>query len=379
MKTKTNFLMSAVFVLVAASAFGQTTLPDDVVRVGDREFRFGQPTNLAALSSAAYEDASSITADGLTLFFESDRPDGMGLTDIWMSTRPTASSPWGPSVNLGSPVNSAADDGSPRISPDGLSLYFASYREGGSGGGDIWVTTRPTRTDAFGTPVNLGSMVNSTAEDFGPWISADGLCLLFCSIDRPGGLGGGDIWISTRTNRAAPWEPARNLGAPVNTENFELFPCLSADGLLLFFMGGTPPLGGNVYVSKRDTTSSAFGPRVRVGAIGELTDRARPHALSADGTTLYYGSFERSGGLGDWDLWQISMTPLPQLRGLTATGDGQIQFDLLGREGANYTVDTSADLRTWTPWITTNTTDRVRLTDSVLPNQARRFYRAVTP
>src|SRR6266496_5074939 len=172
MKTKTNFLISAVFVLAGASSLGQTTLPDDVVRVGDREFRFGQPTNLTSLNSAAYEDASSITADGLTLFFDSNRPDGMGLTDIWMSTRPATSSPWGPTVNLGAPINTESYESDPRISPDGLTLYFGSDRSGGVGSADIWVATRPTTSDPFALPVNLGSAVNSTSEDFGPWVSA---------------------------------------------------------------------------------------------------------------------------------------------------------------------------------------------------------------
>ena len=355
-----------------------SVLPTNVVNLGGLELRFGVPTNLTALNSSAFEDECSISTDGLTIFFESGRPGGSGSTDIWRSTRPTAASPWGAPVNLSAPVNSAWDDGSPRISPDGLSLYFESFRAGGAGGGDIWVATRPTPTDPFGAPVNLGPAVNSAWEEFGPSITADGLTLLFGAIDRPGGLGGGDIWISTRTNRLSPWEPARNLGAPVNTANYDVFPCLSTDGLLLFFMSDRANPGtGNAWVAKRATTASPFDPPVRIRAIAEPTVRARPHAISADGTTLYFGS-DRSGGLGDWDLWQISVTRLPVLTALGVSGNGEFQFELLGRAGATYEIQVSPDSGTWTPWIRTNTSDRVKLSDPASAPEGRRFYRALS-
>ncbi|MBI3854023.1 MAG: PD40 domain-containing protein [Verrucomicrobia bacterium] len=355
-----------------------SVLPTNVVNLGDLELRFGVPTNLTSLNSSYLEDESSISTDGLTIFFESDRPGGSGLVDIWTSTRPTAASPWGAPVNLGAPVNSASDDGSPRISPDGLSLYFGSFRAGGAGSGDIWVATRPTPTDPFGAPVNLGPEVNSASEEFGPSITADGLTLLFSAIDRPGGLGGGDIWISTRTNSTAPWEPARNLGAPVNTSYYDVFPCLSTDGLLLFFMSDRANPGtGNAWVAKRATTASPFGPPVRIRAIAEPTVRARPHAISADGTTLYFGS-DRSGGLGNWDLWQISVTRLPALTALGVSANGEFQFELLGRAGATYDIEVSPDFSTWTPWVRTNTSDRVELSDPASAPEGHRFYRALS-
>jgi len=355
-----------------------SVLPTNVVNLGDLELRFGVPTNLTSLNSSFFEDECSISTDGLTIFFESDRPDGFGFIDIWMSTRPTAASPWGAPVNLGAPINDVWDDGSPRISPDGLSLYFSSYRDGGSGDTDIWVATRPTSTDPFGTPVNLGPEVNSASQEFGPWISADGLTLLFAAIDRPGGMGGGDIWISTRTNSTAPWEPASNLGAPVNTANYDVFPCLSTDGLLLFFMSDRANPGtGNAWVAKRSTTTSPFGTPVRIGAIAELTVRARPHAISADGTTLYFGS-DRAGGLGSWDLWQISVTRLPVLTAPGLTAKGEFQFELAGREGATYDIEVSPDFVIWTPWVRTNTSDHVKLSGPASAPEGRRFYRALS-
>src|SRR5206468_1586580 len=79
---------------------------------------------------------------------------------------------------------------------------------------------------------------------------------------RPGGLGGpGDLWMTTRSNAQTAWEPARNLGAPVNSANFEITPCLSPDGLLLFFLSDRHrPDTGSIWVSRRANAASPFGP-----------------------------------------------------------------------------------------------------------------------
>ena len=166
------------------------------------DFVFGEPTNLGPTVNSAYSDRDpSISADGLQLYFtdwSNPRPGGYGSTDIWVTTRPTKDDPWGTPVNLGSTVNSSYDDLTPSISADGLSLYFGSDRPGGYGDRDIWVTTRTTTGDPWGEPVNLGPIVNSSGADRGPSISADGLSL-FLHSERSGGVGGQDIWVTTRT------------------------------------------------------------------------------------------------------------------------------------------------------------------------------------
>jgi len=101
--------------------------------------------------------------------------------------------PWGKPVNLGPVVNSSASDNHPSVSSDGLSLFFGSTRSGGYGGYDLWVTTRKTRNEPWGEPVNLGSTVNSSTGDGASNISADGLTLFF-QATRPGGFGDLDIW-----------------------------------------------------------------------------------------------------------------------------------------------------------------------------------------
>jgi WD40-like Beta Propeller Repeat len=99
-------------------------------------------------SSPGRDTRIFIRKDGLEAFITSNRAGGQGGIDIWTSTRATLSDPWPPApTNLGFPVNSTADDGSPWLSKDGTTLYFFSTRPGGSGGRDIWYTTRVKLND----------------------------------------------------------------------------------------------------------------------------------------------------------------------------------------------------------------------------------------
>ena len=98
------------------------------------DFTFGTPTNLGpTVNSPSYDSDMSISADGLSLYFTSNRSGGSGTHDIWVTTRETAQDPWGEPVNLGPTVNSSDWEHTPFVSADGLTLYFSSTRPGGSG------------------------------------------------------------------------------------------------------------------------------------------------------------------------------------------------------------------------------------------------------
>jgi len=158
------------------------------------DFTFGDPTNMGPIVNSSSTDwPPSISADGLSLFFDSTRSGGYGSFDIYVATRETTGEDWGTPVNLGPTVNSSAWDGGPSISADGLFLFFNSYRPGGFGNGDMWVTTRASVSDPWGTPLNLGPTVNTSAWEAPSSTSADGSTLFFGS-NRPGGVGGDDMW-----------------------------------------------------------------------------------------------------------------------------------------------------------------------------------------
>jgi hypothetical protein len=198
------------------------------------------PVSLGPTVNTGYWDLfPTLSPDGLMLLFPSDRPGGFGGLDLWISTRSSPESPWGPPVNLGPKVNSDTWDLSPRISADGLTLYFHSYRGGGYGNEDIWMSTRATKSDPWGVAVNLGPVVNTGANEGEAVVSPDGRTLFFNS-DRPGGSGGRDLWVSTRRTIADPWGTPRNLGPGVNSPSLEFCGSLSADGTTLYFTSDRP-------------------------------------------------------------------------------------------------------------------------------------------
>lgn len=129
---------------------------------------------------------------------------------------------WSAPVNVGAPVNSAFDDVGPAISRDGRSLYFGSTRPGGSGAVDLWVSKRRKTRDPWGTPANLGSVVNSGAIDTVPALSPDEHWLFFNS-NRPGGFGDSDLWVSWRpdVHDDFGWQAPVNLGPTINTPTFD--------------------------------------------------------------------------------------------------------------------------------------------------------------
>ena len=198
------------------------------------------------VNSSGLDYSACLSSNGLELYFSSDRPGGYGRTDLWFSTRPMRLDPWGPPENLGSPINTSRKDITPWITPDGLELYFSSDRPGGYGVYDFWVATRTTANDEWEEPVNLGPVVNSTAGEYHPCLSPDGLVLFFSDYDnpsfgfRPGGHGRSDMWMTRRKSTADPWESPVNLGPDMNTRAFDSQPRLSPDGSVLYFTSSRP-------------------------------------------------------------------------------------------------------------------------------------------
>jgi Tol biopolymer transport system component len=132
------------------------------------------------------------------LFFGSDRNNAPGNTDLYMSTQQQDGT-WGPAT-LVAGLSSPSPDNRPALSHDGLEIYFYSARAGGLGTNttDIWTSTRDSLDSPWSTPVNVGAPVNSSSTDIHPYISSDDQTLLFAS-DRPGSIGGRDLYVSTRS------------------------------------------------------------------------------------------------------------------------------------------------------------------------------------
>ncbi len=135
---------------------------------------------------------------------------------------------WTPATSIeqqpGTPssFNTTALEGCPAVARDSKTFYFASNRSGGVGGLDIYTSTRSSADDPWGPPVNVGAPVNSPQDDFCPTIARDGHLFYFVS-NRPGGCGGADIYTARLRNKSGLEQPD-NLGCVVNSAADEASP-----------------------------------------------------------------------------------------------------------------------------------------------------------
>lgn len=324
MSSKTSRKKCLVIALVLLTCMGQEANAD---------FTFGEPTNLGpAVNSSAWDGGPSITADGLQLFFDSERSGGYEAQNLWVTTHNTNGESWCDPVNLGPVVNTIASDNTqwqPSVSSDGLELYFVADSH-------IWLTKRPTTDGEWREPIKLVT-INSSSRDITPSISADGLSLYFSS-NRPGGSGGMDIWVSTRETKDDTWEEPVNLGPTVNSPAAENASSISADGLCLFFTDYPVPRSGghgqsDLYVAMRKTRDDEWHTPVNLGPTVNGSSRDGGPSISADGHTLCFHS-NRPGGSGDMDLWQVSIDPVVDLNtdGIVDAADMCIIVDHWGTD-----------------------------------------------
>ena len=269
--------------------------------------------NNSELNTPALDGCPIQSPDGLSLYQASNRPGGKGGLDIWVATRESRSVPWGAPQNLPEPINSASDDFCPTpvrgnglffvsrravpgvtcglgdvyftrfnknhgwrepqhfaCAPAGPNtvldeqgpsfveiegneyLYFSSSRAPAQGGfvpGDIYVSQ--STDGGFGPGVAVGALNDPAANDIQPNVRKDGRELVFSS-DRSGGLGGQDIWVSTRGSTSDPWSTPINLGSAVNTGAAESRPSLSWGAEQLLFGRAPGPEGSSdIYVTTR--------------------------------------------------------------------------------------------------------------------------------
>jgi hypothetical protein len=231
---------------------------------------WGPPQNLGPVINTASNDAApNFSPDGHWMYFHSPRPGGCGNADLYVSYRANTTDDfsWEPPVNLGCAINteffengptyfqddatgtvtmyfnrtpgeighaniyastlgddglfgpavlvvelsSEGTDGRTAIRRDGLEMLVSSNRSGSIGTSDIWVSTRESILDPWSTPVNLGPPINSGSTDGGSALSCDGTTLYFLST-RPGGFGGRDLYMTTRTELCDNKDDSDNNG-----------------------------------------------------------------------------------------------------------------------------------------------------------------------
>lgn len=201
--------------------------------------------------------------------------------------------------NLGAPINSKEYiEFAPTISADGRTLIYESNK---NGGWKLFVSVFDENTDTWSDPHPLTAINESgTAGDFigGPFLSYDGNTLYFTS-DRPGGVGGIDIWYSER--RGSQWSAPANIGAPINSIGYDGFPSVSSDGKSLYFMRSVTNRCDEFYVSHKDESGKWTEP-VRLPSV--INDSCQTMArIMPDNRTLIYSAI-RKGGKGGFDIYK---------------------------------------------------------------------------
>ncbi len=154
------------------------------------------PTRLPSpINGDGYETTASYSPDGKTIYFVSSRLNGYGGQDIWYCTQ-EAFGNWGEAVNMGDSINSAEDEESVFMHPNGSSLFFSSKGHNSMGGYDIFVSNFDTTANVWGKAKNLGSSINTTGDDLYFVMAADEKTAFYAST-KPKGLGGNDIYSIT--------------------------------------------------------------------------------------------------------------------------------------------------------------------------------------
>jgi hypothetical protein len=242
---------------------------------------FGAPTPIAELNSASDDRTPTLTPDGLTVYFASDRPGGSGRLDIYVATRASRTAPWGTPTPLPG-VNTAGDESRPALTADGLSLY-AEIRP--TTQWSVAKATRASAQDRFGT-LQPEPALNHEGFDSSPSVLPDASAIYYAS-ER------GETINIYRANRSSGvWAiPAVLTGADLNSSGqTEAYPLVSADDLTLYYASDRPTSPGgafNLFIAKRASVTAPFKDPVPIAELNTNDDEI-PGWISSDGCEIWF-------------------------------------------------------------------------------------------
>lgn len=259
---------------------------------------FDAPSIIPALADPSFDDDPCMTADLLELYFEGNRPGGPGQSDIYVSKRDSPSAPWG-TPELVTELSTSFDESTPSVAGDGLTMWFVNNSGAGLGGDDIWVSTRANRSSTWGAPV-LDPELNSTDDESGPATTADQLTMFFES-DRlsPGAK---DIFLTTRPTTSAPWTTPVPIES-LNTEYTDSGAQPLSGGLVVVFGSRrlTAEGPGDLFRSFRSSIDQPFDAPTEIPGLNTSFDEQDPW-LSPDRRYIVFAS-NRSGNM---ELYEAS-------------------------------------------------------------------------
>ena len=267
------------------------------------------PTKVPFVDGNASGSNPTLTGDGLRLVFVRRYPTGAKLVE---AKRESINEPFSVPqlVQLTPPSNESNIEeqsiGTPSLTADGLTLTF--YRMCLPGRADLWSVHRES-LDAPWQPMIRLDEVCTPYHEFAPCISRDGL-QMFWFHESPDFIDNADIWTATRATASDTFSSIRRLSDAVNSATNEQHPYLTADGATLYFDRGTPE--PRLWHAHRDPPTGDFSQAVRVALPESWNDiNAYAPTLTSDGQLLLFTSNEVPGkqGFETGVLWQSRLMP----------------------------------------------------------------------
>jgi Tol biopolymer transport system component len=255
------------------------------------------------ISSEHVEVRLAASPDGtLLLWGSTDRPEGPGGWNIWMSRR--TGNDW--SAPTAAPFNSDANDFDPAFSADGRWVYFFSNRPGGFGGDDIYRV--PVTGDGFGPAQHLGAEINTAGNEWAPAPSPDGTQLLFAS-NKPGAKH--DLYVAPV--RGDGFGPAAPLSGAINTPDADEFDAtFLSDGSSLVFTRSrdvdNDPI--QLYFAARGASGYDAGTPLS-DAVNVAGGYTLGPSIDAGQPGVLYFSGKRPASIGKLDVYRVRYTLAP--------------------------------------------------------------------
>lgn len=228
-----------------------------------------------AINTNFNEGSQSISGDGRYMVFTHCNEDyGYGSCDLYESI--FYDGKWMKPRNLGARVNTKYWESQPSISANGDELYFASNRPGGLGESDIWISHRDSL--GWSSPINLGAPINTNGKEESPFIHPDRKSIYFRSTGHLG-IGSYDIFLSRKFDKR--WQMPVNLGAPINSIGADGDLVVSLDGKKGYFASDAY---GNIKMNHQDIyifdLPEAFQPDAMTFVKGIVKSKASHEPIS---------------------------------------------------------------------------------------------------
>lgn len=173
---------------------------------------------LGRLNGNGFESVSYISEDGLIAYISInntalEKPSPATKSTDIAEVKWTKQGQWSAPKLLGKNINTSYYDGNATLTADGQTMYFVSERNANSKKSDIYVTYK--EGNSWGKPVALPETINSKEKETSPYITPDGRYLFFSSNGHPNGMGGYDVYVVERSGSS--WGEVKNLGPAINS------------------------------------------------------------------------------------------------------------------------------------------------------------------